>query len=92
MQTQENPTTIEAIRTTIFIYLRRHRAERDIAHEKLALITGVDRSMVSKIEHELTNQSIETLLTLANVLGVTVSALLANNQGKQYEKRLSKIQ
>jgi DNA-binding XRE family transcriptional regulator len=89
MQTQENPITIEAIRSTISINLRRHRAERGIAQEKLALIAGVDRTMVSKIERELTNPSIETLLKLANVLGVTVSALLANDQGTQDEKRLS---
>jgi transcriptional regulator with XRE-family HTH domain len=89
MQTQEHPIAIEAIRITIAINLRRYRAERGIAQEKLALIAGVDRTMVSKIERELTNPSIETLLKLANVLGVTVSDLLANDQGKQDEKRLS---
>ena len=52
-------------------------------------MAGVDRTMVSKIERELTNPSIETLLKLANVLGVTVSAMLANDQGTQDEKRLS---
>ena len=76
MQTQENPITIEAIRSTIAINLRRYRAEKGFAQEKLALIAGVDRTMVSKIERELTNPSIETLLKLANVLGVTVSELL----------------
>ena len=89
MQTLEHTITIEAIRNTIAINLRRYRAERGIAQEKLALIAGVDRTMVSKIERELTNPSIETLLKLANVLGVTVSALLANDQGKRDEKRLS---
>ena len=89
MQIQEHHIAIEAIRSTIAINLRRYRAERGIAQEKLALIAGVDRTMVSKIERELTNPSIETLLKLANVLGVTVSDLLANSQGKQDEKRLS---
>lgn len=76
MQTLEQPITIEAIRSTIAINLRRYRADRGIAQERLALIAGVDRTMVSKIERELTNPSIETLLKLANVLGVTVSKLL----------------
>jgi transcriptional regulator with XRE-family HTH domain len=76
MQKQEHPTTIEAIRSTIAVNLRRCRAERGIAQERLALTAGVDRTMVSKIERELTNPSIETLLKLANVLGVSVSALL----------------
>lgn len=89
MQTLEHPITLEAIRSTIAINLRRYRAERGIAQERLALIAGVDRTMVSKIERELTNPSIATLLKLANVLGVTVSALLANDLGTQDEKRLS---
>ena len=88
MQTQEHPTTIETIRSTIAANLRRYRAERGIAQEKLALTAGVDRTMVSKIERELTNPSIETLLKLANVLGVTVSALLMDTEGRQNEQPL----
>jgi transcriptional regulator with XRE-family HTH domain len=80
------PITIEAIRSTIATNLRRYRATKGIAQEKLALVAGVDRTMVSKIERELTNPSIETLLKLANVLGVTVSALLAEANDRQNEK------
>lgn len=76
MQTQAQPITIDEIRNTIALNLRRYRAEKGIAQEKLALIAGVDRTMVSKIERQLTNPSIETLLKLANVLGVRVSDLL----------------
>jgi transcriptional regulator with XRE-family HTH domain len=75
MQTQA-PITIQAIRSVIAINLKHYRSKQGIAQEKLALIAGVDRTMVSKIERELTNPSIETLLKLANVLGVTVSELL----------------
>lgn len=88
MQTSEHPITIEAVRRTIAINIRRYQAERGVAQEKLALIAGVDRTMVSKIERELTNPSIETLLKLANVLGVTVSALLAQAQDRQNEMPL----
>lgn len=85
MQTLEHSTTIEQIRGTIASNLKRYRAERGVAQEKLALIAGVDRTMVSKIERELTNPSIETLLKLANTLGVHLSALLAD-QSDRYTK------
>lgn len=85
MQTSESSITLEAIRNTIATNIKRYRAERGVAQEKLALIAGVDRTMVSKIERELTNPSIETLLKLANVLGVTVSALLDDSAQKQAE-------
>lgn len=82
MQTLEHSTTIEQIRRTIASNLKRYRAERGVAQERLALLAGVDRTMVSKIERELTNPSIETLLKLANTLGVDLSALLADqNKG-----------
>jgi transcriptional regulator with XRE-family HTH domain len=77
MQTQEQVITIEEIRETIALNLKKFRSERGIAQEKLALIAGVDRTMVSKIERRLTNPSIETLLKLANVLQVRVSDLLS---------------
>jgi transcriptional regulator with XRE-family HTH domain len=77
--TSDTPTTIESIRGTIAENVRRFRAERGIAQEKLALLAGVDRTMVSKIERKLTNPSIETLLKLANVLDVSVSNLLNEN-------------
>ncbi len=77
MQTQEQVITIEEIRKTIALNLKKCRSERGIAQEKLALFAGVDRTMVSKIERQLTNPSIETLLKLANVLNVRVSDLLS---------------
>jgi len=77
MHTKEQVTTIEEIRSTIALNLKKFRSERGIAQEKLALIAGVDRTMVSKIERQMTNPSIETLLKLANVLNVRVSDLLS---------------
>ena len=76
MQKQQHPTTIKSVRSIIALNIRRCRAELGIAQERLTLTAGVDRTMVSKIERELTYPSIETLLKLANVLGVSVSALL----------------
>lgn len=77
MQTQEQVITIEELRNTIALNLKKFRSERGIAQEKLALVAGVDRTMVSKIERRQTNPSIETLLKLANVLRVRVSDLLS---------------
>ena len=80
MQIQEQVTTIEEIRRTVALNLKKFRSERGIAPEKLALIAGVDRTMVSKIERQLTNPSIETLLKLANVLNIRLSDLLSCDQ------------
>lgn len=80
MQIQEQVTTIEEIRRTVALNLKKFRSERGIAQEKLALIAGVDRTMVSKIERQLTNPSIETLLKLANVLNIRLSDFFSCDQ------------
>lgn len=61
--------------------LKRIRNEKGIAQEKLALDAGVDRTVVSKIERGVGNPGIETLLKLANQLGVSIVALLAPESG-----------
>ncbi len=48
-----------------------------MAQERLALDAGVDRTVVSKIEREVGNPGIETLLKLANQLNVSIVELLA---------------
>ena len=54
------------------------RQSRGLAQERLALEAGIDRTMLSKIEREVTNPSLETLLKLANYLNVSISELLVN--------------
>ena len=61
--------------------LKRIRSEKGVAQERLALDAGVDRTVVSKIEREVGNPGIETLLKLANQLGVSIVALLAPDNG-----------
>ena len=50
------------------------RKEKFLSQEKLALEAGVDRTVVSKIEREATNPSIEILIRLAICLDVNVNA------------------
>ena len=52
------------------------RAEKGLAQERLALEAGVDRTLVSKIEREIANPSLETLVKLAITLKVPVSKLI----------------
>lgn len=73
-----NPqTTMAEVKHDLARNLKRIRSEKGVAQERLALDAGVDRTVVSKIEREVGNPSIETLLKLANQLNVTIVELLA---------------
>jgi transcriptional regulator with XRE-family HTH domain len=52
------------------------RHSRGLAQEKLALEAGVDRTLVSKIEREIANPSLEILVKLAVALNVDIARLL----------------
>jgi transcriptional regulator with XRE-family HTH domain len=56
--------------------LRKLRKSKSLAQERLALEAGVDRTVVSKIEREVANPSIEILIRLAIALDVHVTELL----------------
>lgn len=56
--------------------LRKLRKSKALAQERLALEAGVDRTVVSKIEREVANPSLEILIRLAIVLDVHVTELL----------------
>jgi transcriptional regulator with XRE-family HTH domain len=57
--------------------IKRLRKEHGLAQEKLALESGVDRTVVSKIEREISNPSLEILIRLSLTLNVTVADLLS---------------
>lgn len=69
------PITIDDVRRALAANIRRIRAGR-FAQEALALEAGLDRTMVSKIERGVTSASLDSLLKIANVLGVGVHELL----------------
>lgn len=74
-RTSKPTATIHDIRSAVAANVRRIRAGR-FAQEALALEAGLDRTMVSKVERGVTSPSLETLLKIANVLGVGVHELL----------------
>ena len=67
---------IAAAKFAVSANLKRLRKSKSLAQERLALEAGVDRTVVSKIEREVANPSLEILVRLAVALDVQVSALL----------------
>jgi len=58
--------------------LRRHRKGRQLSLERLSALSGVSRSMISKVERGETVPSTGTLSRLAEALGTTFSQLMAH--------------
>ena len=56
------------------------RLQKDLAQEKLALEAGVDRTLVSKIERQIANPSLEIMVKLAIILKVPVTVLLSEKR------------
>ena len=77
MPATNQQTTMAEVKHDLARNLKRIRSEKGVAQERLALDAGVDRTVVSKIEREVGNPSIETLLKLANQLNVSIVELLA---------------
>ncbi|CAN4274392.1 COG1476 Predicted transcriptional regulators [Methylophilaceae bacterium] len=57
--------------------IKQLRNEKKIAQEKLGLEAGVDRTLVSKIERQVANPSLEILTKIARQLNVPVTDLLS---------------
>jgi len=56
--------------------IKRLRKDMGLAQEKLGLESGVDRTLVSKIERQIANPSLEILSKIATQLQVSVVELL----------------
>ena len=56
------------------------RKSKGLAQERLGLEAGVDRTLISKIEREIANPSLEILCKVAARLEVTVPELLIKPQ------------
>ena len=69
--------TLENVRHALSVNIKALRKERKLAQERLALEAGVDRTVVSKIEREVSNPSLEILVKLAAVLDTPVARLLS---------------
>ena len=60
--------------------LKSLRQEKGIAQERLGLESGVDRTLVSKIERQIANPSLEILSKIAAYLQVSVVELLTKKK------------
>lgn len=58
--------------------LRELREQRGLSMTELAARAGLSRAMISFIEHELRNPTLDTLLRIAEVLDVELSDVIAN--------------
>lgn len=56
--------------------VRKHRKEKNISQEKLALLCNIDRSYMGRIERGEVNITLERLYELANALETPVVSLL----------------
>jgi transcriptional regulator with XRE-family HTH domain len=65
-----------ALKATLSEYIKSLRREQGLAQERLGLESGVDRTLVSKIERQIANPSLEILSKIAAHLQVTVTELL----------------
>ena len=61
--------------------LRRHRAERRLSLDQLALSSGVSRAALSQIEGARTNPTLGLMWKVAVGLGIPFQALLGTNDG-----------
>ncbi len=68
--------SLEDVRQTLAKNVQRIRKAKGVSQERAALEAGIDRTLLSKIERQITNPSLETLLKLANYLDVDISDLL----------------
>ena len=73
-------TEFDDLKHVLSANLKRFRAERGISQERLALESGVDRTVVSRLERCLINPSLLILVKLANRLEVSPD-LLIRKQG-----------
>lgn len=64
-------------RKALSMNIKALRLQKKLAQERLALEAGVDRTVVSKIERQISNPSLEILVKLAVVLNVPMARLFA---------------
>ena len=68
------------LRVILATNIKELRKAKGMAQERLALDSGVDRTLVSKIERLIANPSLEIMAKLANTLEVSVSKLLTEKK------------
>lgn len=72
----------QAICVEVIRELRREREKRGLSKYAVSQQSGVSQSMLSLIERDMRNPSLETLLKIAEAIGVDLSAVLKNATAK----------
>jgi transcriptional regulator with XRE-family HTH domain len=67
---------LDDLKEAISLNIKKCRKAKGISQEKLALVSGIDRSYMSEIERCLANPSIEALLRISNALEVSPEDLI----------------
>ena len=68
--------TCEAISAEVARLLREERNRRDISLNELSAKSGVSRQMISYVEQEERNPSLDTLLRITLALGVDLDEII----------------
>ncbi|MEK4339107.1 helix-turn-helix domain-containing protein [Brevibacillus sp. FSL L8-0710] len=67
--------------------LRKHRKERKLSQEDLALNAEIDRSFLSEIERGIRKPTINTVFALCNALHIKPSDLIKEVEAEYERKR-----
>lgn len=70
----------ERLKHYLAINIKKLRKAKGIAQERLGLEAGVDRTLISKIEREIANPSLEILTRIAFFLNVKVVDLFKSSE------------
>jgi DNA-binding XRE family transcriptional regulator len=72
----------EKLKHLLALNVRQLRKEKGIAQERLGLEAGVDRTVISKIEREIANPSLDILTRIATFLSVNLVDLFKAPKNK----------
>lgn len=73
----------EELKQTLSGNLKKFRRLKGLSQERLALESGVDRTVVSRLERCLINPTLQIMLKLAVCLGVGVDELVRSSRGDE---------
>jgi transcriptional regulator with XRE-family HTH domain len=78
----------ESVSSHVAELLRRERERQNVSMTRLAEMSGLSQGMISLIEHEQRNPSLDTLLRICHALKIELSAIL--NQAEHLARKLRK--
>jgi len=68
----------ESVSAHVARILRQERERQNVSMTRLAEMSGLSQGMISLIEHEHRNPSLDTLLRICGALGTELSKVLSN--------------